>query len=113
MPNLELEPKVEYRSIVRGILRQQVDRGDPDQSVESGNRKTAHIEEMASLKFAWTACQHVKSNAIVFAQGEATVGIGGGQPNRVIVCGLPPSVPGISQRERLWHQMHTSRSLIQ
>ncbi len=29
------------------------------------------------------ACQHVKSNAIVFAQGEATVGIGGGQPNRV------------------------------
>jgi phosphoribosylaminoimidazolecarboxamide formyltransferase/IMP cyclohydrolase len=35
------------------------------------------------LKFAWKACQHVKSNAIVFAQGEATVGIGGGQPNRV------------------------------
>jgi phosphoribosylaminoimidazolecarboxamide formyltransferase / IMP cyclohydrolase len=29
------------------------------------------------------ACQHVKSNAIVFARGEATVGIGGGQPNRV------------------------------
>jgi len=26
---------------------------------------------------------HVKSNAIVLAQGEATVGIGGGQPNRV------------------------------
>ncbi len=39
--------------------------------------------EWAALKFAWKACQHVKSNAIVFAQGEATVGIGGGQPNRV------------------------------
>jgi phosphoribosylaminoimidazolecarboxamide formyltransferase/IMP cyclohydrolase len=39
--------------------------------------------EWAALKFAWKACQHVKSNSIVFAQGEATVGIGGGQPNRV------------------------------
>ena len=39
--------------------------------------------EWAALRFAWKACQHVKSNAIVFAQGEATVGIGGGQPNRV------------------------------
>jgi phosphoribosylaminoimidazolecarboxamide formyltransferase/IMP cyclohydrolase len=41
------------------------------------------------LVFAWKACQHVKSNAIVFARVEAmrrivsTVGIGGGQPNRV------------------------------
>ena len=36
-----------------------------------------------ALHFAWKACQHVKSNAIVFVRGEATVGIGGGQPNRV------------------------------
>jgi phosphoribosylaminoimidazolecarboxamide formyltransferase/IMP cyclohydrolase len=40
-------------------------------------------EEWQALRFAWKACQHVKSNAIVFAVGEATVGIGGGQPNRV------------------------------
>ncbi len=38
---------------------------------------------MAAMKFAWVACQYVKSNSIVFAKGEATVGIGGGQPNRV------------------------------
>ena len=36
-----------------------------------------------ALRFAWKACQHVKSNAIVFAKGTVTVGIGGGQPNRV------------------------------
>ena len=35
------------------------------------------------MRFAWRACQHVKSNAIVLVQGQATVGIGGGQPNRV------------------------------
>jgi phosphoribosylaminoimidazolecarboxamide formyltransferase/IMP cyclohydrolase len=84
IPDLELEPKVEYRSIVRGILRQEVDLGDPTQEdwkVVTEMRPTD--DEMAALKFAWTACQHVKSNAIVFARGEATVGIGGGQPNRV------------------------------
>ena len=38
---------------------------------------------MDALVFAWRAVRYVKSNAIVLAQGEATVGIGGGQPNRV------------------------------
>ncbi len=84
MPNLEVEPKVEYRSIVRGLLRQDVDFGDVTQEnwkVVTESKPTD--AEMASMKFAWTACQHVKSNSIVFAHGEATVGIGGGQPNRV------------------------------
>lgn len=84
MPDLEIEPKVEYRSVVRGMLRQQVDMGDVDQSgwkVVTEKQPTA--DEMAAMKFAWVACQYVKSNSIVFAKGEATVGIGGGQPNRV------------------------------
>lgn len=84
MPNLEIEPKYEYRSVVRGILRQTVDTGD---KLTDGWKVVTNLqpsaEEMAALKFAWTACQHVKSNAIVFAHGEASVGIGGGQPNRV------------------------------
>jgi phosphoribosylaminoimidazolecarboxamide formyltransferase/IMP cyclohydrolase len=84
MPNLVVEPKVEYRSVVRGILRQEVDLGDPTQvNWKVVTERQPTDEEMAALKFAWTACQHVKSNAIVFAHGEATVGIGGGQPNRV------------------------------
>jgi phosphoribosylaminoimidazolecarboxamide formyltransferase/IMP cyclohydrolase len=84
MPDLEIEPKVEYRSVVRGILRQQVDLGDPDQSGwKVATTKQPTTEEMIAMKFAWTACQYVKSNSIVFARGEATVGIGGGQPNRV------------------------------
>ena len=39
--------------------------------------------EHSALRFAWLACQHVKSNAIVLVRETATVGIGGGQPNRV------------------------------
>ncbi len=84
MPNLEVEPKVEYRSIVRGMLKQSVDLGDTDQANwRVVTQRQPSEEEMQSLKFAWKACQYVKSNAIVFVQDKATVGIGGGQPNRV------------------------------
>ncbi len=84
MPNLDIDPKVEYRSIVRGLLRQDIDFGDVTQENWKVVTETQPTDaEMASMKFAWTACQHVKSNSIVFAKGEATVGIGGGQPNRV------------------------------
>ena len=38
---------------------------------------------MADLLFAWTVAKHVKSNAIVYARGGATVGIGAGQMSRV------------------------------
>jgi phosphoribosylaminoimidazolecarboxamide formyltransferase/IMP cyclohydrolase len=84
MANLEIEPKVELRSITRGVLQQSVDFGDPENSewkVVSARQPTP--EEWGALRFAWKACQHVKSNAIVLARGTATVGIGGGQPNRV------------------------------
>ena len=38
---------------------------------------------MADLLFAFAVCKHVKSNAIIYARGLATVGIGAGQMNRV------------------------------
>ncbi len=84
MPNLEVEPRHELRSITRGILKQDLDLGDPGTAEWKVVSKRAPTEaEMRALKFAWRAVQHVKSNSIVFARGEATVGIGGGQPNRV------------------------------
>lgn len=84
MPDLCIEPKVEYRSIVRGILSQAVDEGDPSTtSWRTMTDREPEPNQLRDLHFAWIACQHVKSNAIVFAREEATVGIGGGQPNRV------------------------------
>ena len=84
MPALLLSEGEEFRSINSGFIKQSIDQGDPEGTewkVVSKRQPTK--EEFTSLKFAWKACQHVKSNAIVFVQGEATVGIGGGQPNRV------------------------------
>jgi phosphoribosylaminoimidazolecarboxamide formyltransferase/IMP cyclohydrolase len=40
--------------------------------------------ELAALGFAWRVCKHVKSNAIVLAQGKRTVGVGAGQMSRVV-----------------------------
>ncbi len=39
--------------------------------------------ETADLRFAFRVAKHVKSNAIVYARGGATVGIGAGQMSRV------------------------------
>jgi phosphoribosylaminoimidazolecarboxamide formyltransferase/IMP cyclohydrolase len=39
--------------------------------------------ELRDLLFAWRVCKFVKSNAIVFARGESTVGVGAGQMSRV------------------------------
>ncbi len=43
-------------------------------------------QELADLLFAFAVCKHVKSNAIVYARGGATVGIGAGQMSRVDSC---------------------------
>jgi phosphoribosylaminoimidazolecarboxamide formyltransferase/IMP cyclohydrolase len=40
--------------------------------------------ELSALEFAWRVCKHVKSNAIVLAQGDVTVGVGAGQMSRVV-----------------------------
>src|SRR5215207_7630342 len=46
-------------------------------------RRAPTEAEIADLLFADTVAKHVKSNAIVFARGGATVGIGAGQMSRV------------------------------
>jgi phosphoribosylaminoimidazolecarboxamide formyltransferase/IMP cyclohydrolase len=80
----QLAPGWEWRSVTRGWLRQAKDLGDPPGAEWKVVSKRQPTEaEWAALRFAWRACQHVKSNAIVLAQGQTTVGIGGGQPNRV------------------------------
>lgn len=84
MPDTSISPLYELRSVNQGVLRQSVDMGDPQgtQWKVVSSRQPSEAE-WRDLRFAWKACQHVKSNAIVFAHAEATVGIGGGQPNRV------------------------------
>lgn len=84
MSSLNIEPQIETRSITSGILRQDLDFGDPANTEwKVVSKRPPTDEEMNALKFAWKVVAHAKSNAIVFARGTATVGIGSGQPNRV------------------------------
>jgi phosphoribosylaminoimidazolecarboxamide formyltransferase/IMP cyclohydrolase len=54
---------------------------DAELKVVTDRKPTA--EEFEAMQYAWKAVQHVKSNAIVIAQHEAVVGVGGGLPSRV------------------------------
>lgn len=85
MPSAALAPDYELRTVNQGLLWQTRDVGDPQDGEpwKVVTQRQPTPAEWDALRFAWKACQHVKSNAIVLAQGEATVGIGGGQPNRV------------------------------
>ena len=40
-------------------------------------------KEMKDLKFAWVVAKHVKSNAIIYARDQETIGMGAGQMSRV------------------------------
>tara|TARA_R110000850_G_scaffold175640_3_gene301399 strand:+ start:202 stop:1740 length:1539 start_codon:yes stop_codon:yes gene_type:complete len=45
-------------------------------------------EEIEAMRFAWRIVKHVKSNAIVFATSDRTLGIGAGQMSRIDSCKL-------------------------
>ena len=73
-----------YRSVAGGFLAQARDNAvvdDMDLKVVTKRAPTA--AELADLRFAFRVAKHVKSNAIVYAKGGATVGIGAGQMSRV------------------------------
>jgi phosphoribosylaminoimidazolecarboxamide formyltransferase / IMP cyclohydrolase len=89
MPNTEIAPLYEFRSVVRGMLRQSLDCGDPANTEwHLATTRQPSDGEMRDLRFAWLSCQHVKSNAIVIAKNESSIGIGGGQPNRIDCVGI-------------------------
>ncbi len=73
-----------WRAVAGGTLVQERDAGRADAAALKTVTKRAPSEaEMADLLFAFRVCKHVKSNAIVYAKGGATVGIGAGQMSRV------------------------------
>jgi len=74
----------ELRSIPGGLLAMDRDLGSVRREDCRVMTKRAPTEqEWKDLLFAWKVVKHVKSNAIVFAKGDQTVAIGGGQTSRV------------------------------
>jgi phosphoribosylaminoimidazolecarboxamide formyltransferase/IMP cyclohydrolase len=83
LPNAA-RPGLQLKSIAGGYLLQSRDNGRvaPD-DLRVVTRRAPTEQELADCLFAWTVAKHVKSNAIVYAKGGATAGIGAGQMNRL------------------------------
>jgi len=78
-------PSHEYRSVGGGLLVQTRDGAMVEASeLKVATQRQPQPEELAELLFAWRVCKFVKSNAIVYARGRATLGIGAGQMSRVV-----------------------------
>jgi phosphoribosylaminoimidazolecarboxamide formyltransferase / IMP cyclohydrolase len=76
--------RTELRSVTGGLLVQARDVVDlPDGELRVATRRPPTVEELRDLRFAWTVCRFVKSNAIVLARERATIGVGAGQMSRV------------------------------
>ncbi|MBM3609393.1 MAG: bifunctional phosphoribosylaminoimidazolecarboxamide formyltransferase/IMP cyclohydrolase, partial [Alphaproteobacteria bacterium] len=72
------------RTVAGGILAQGRDNAVvDDMDLRVVSKRAPSAGELADLKFAFRVCKHVKSNAIVYVKGGATVGVGAGQMSRV------------------------------
>ncbi|MES2495159.1 MAG: bifunctional phosphoribosylaminoimidazolecarboxamide formyltransferase/IMP cyclohydrolase [Pseudomonadota bacterium] len=72
------------KSIAGGMLLQSRDNGHigPD-DLKVVTKRVPTEQELKDCLFAWTVAKHVKSNAIVYAKGGSTAGVGAGQMNRL------------------------------
>jgi len=92
-----LEPAM--RRISGGMLVQDPDVFDDERGEMRVVTKAQPTDEQWSdLLFAWRACKHVRSNAIVFARGGATIGVGGGQTSRIDAVEIAAKKAGARSR---------------
>jgi phosphoribosylaminoimidazolecarboxamide formyltransferase/IMP cyclohydrolase len=88
-------PAYDLRPITGGVLVQTADTIAEDPATWTvATQRTPTDREMKDLAFAWKAAKHIKSNAIVFAKDLALVGMGAGQPNRVVSVHLSQRASG-------------------
>ncbi|MDQ2868787.1 MAG: bifunctional phosphoribosylaminoimidazolecarboxamide formyltransferase/IMP cyclohydrolase [Verrucomicrobiota bacterium] len=72
----------DVRSVCGGLLVQDADIA-AEQADRVASRRQPTKQELAAMRFGWRVVKHVKSNAIVYAAADRTLGIGAGQMSRV------------------------------
>jgi phosphoribosylaminoimidazolecarboxamide formyltransferase/IMP cyclohydrolase len=74
----------DMRSVVGGLLVQDCDTADlPELEHKVVTARPPTKAEIEAMEFGWKVVKHVKSNAIVYAAKDRTLGIGAGQMSRV------------------------------
>ena len=78
------EPRLDLRRIDGGYLVQTTDpAGEGEDEWRVVTRRQPGEQDFEDMRFAWAVARFVKSNAIVYAGGGRTLGIGAGQMSRV------------------------------
>jgi phosphoribosylaminoimidazolecarboxamide formyltransferase/IMP cyclohydrolase len=78
-------PYPDYRRVKGGLLVQTSDSlAEEDVKLKTVTKRKPTAKELEDLLFAWRAVKHIKSNAILLAKDKMIVGMGAGQPNRVV-----------------------------
>ena len=73
-----------FKRVGGGLLVQEQDQGQVSvDDLKIVTRREPTPEQFRDLRFAWTVAKFVKSNAIVYAADQRTIGIGAGQMSRV------------------------------
>ncbi len=75
-------PRLDWKKVNGGLLVQDADLA-LHETLKVVTKRQPTPAEMADMLFAWKVAKFVKSNAIVYAKGLATVGVGAGQMSRV------------------------------
>jgi phosphoribosylaminoimidazolecarboxamide formyltransferase / IMP cyclohydrolase len=84
MPSVETATGLEFKHISGGMLVQTRDNHQlKKEDLKVVTTRQPSDEEIEALLFAWTVCKHTKSNAIVYARPNQTVGVGAGQMSRI------------------------------
>ena len=85
--NYKLNEELRFTSNDEEVLVQAQDRSKFNiKDFKFVSKKKPNSQQMKNLIFAFNVCKYVKSNAIVLAANESTVGIGAGQPSRLDSC---------------------------
>jgi len=85
MENLnDLTPGFKFLSVTDGLLMQETDNAKVSQeNLQVVTSREPSPEEIQDCLFAWKVCKFVKSNAIVYAKDNQTIGVGAGQMSRI------------------------------
>jgi len=76
---------LDFRRVRGGFLVQSSDSLPEDRvSLRTATRREPTKAEVEDLLFAWRVVKHVKSNAIVLAKDKTLLGMGAGQPSRIV-----------------------------
>ena len=86
--NYNFSNKKNYLFLGNSFLLQDSDKILFNKKLKIVTKKKPTAAQIKSLKFAFSVCKFVKSNAIVLVNDKSTIGIGAGQPSRLDSCNI-------------------------